>query len=121
MVPVELYRELGDMKVAPLLTGMWQVGGGHGYRPEPRKVEADMRKYAAAGLNTFDRKSVHRRPAQELSTPLTSAPLNSRGPLRLVGGLGGQLLAVGRGEDAARSADALPHQMGAGAQSDERT
>ena len=77
VVPPELYRELGDMRVAPLLTGMWQVGGGHGYRPEPRKVEVDMRRYAAAGLNTFDRKSEQQSRARLSSAPLTPAPLTA--------------------------------------------
>ena len=53
-VPLESYRDLGDMKVAPLLTGMWQVGGGHGYQPDPQSAVEDMGRYTRAGFNTFD-------------------------------------------------------------------
>jgi hypothetical protein len=52
--PAHLRRPLGDMKVAPLVTGMWQVSGAHGYQAQQAAALADMAAYAAAGLNCFD-------------------------------------------------------------------
>jgi hypothetical protein len=52
--PTSAYRKLGDMQVAPILTGMWQVGGGHGYTAQAKLAVGDMKSYTAAGLNCFD-------------------------------------------------------------------
>lgn len=53
-VPAASYRKLGDMEISPLLTGMWQVSGSHGYRPDPSAAVAEMGLYTRAGFNTFD-------------------------------------------------------------------
>lgn len=53
-VPSTMHRQLGDMMVSPILTGMWQVSGGHGYRPDRSAAVADMATYTRAGFNTFD-------------------------------------------------------------------
>ena len=53
-VPSSMHRQLGDMMVSPILTGMWQVSGAHGYRPDASAAVADMATYTRAGFNTFD-------------------------------------------------------------------
>lgn len=53
-VPSRMHRQLGDMMISPILTGMWQVSGAHGYRPDPSAAVADMATYTRAGFNTFD-------------------------------------------------------------------
>eukprot|EP01048_Picozoa_sp_COSAG05_P024752 COSAG05_NODE_5971_length_1048_cov_2.070601_1_plen_222_part_01 len=53
-VAPELYRPLGDMSVAPILTGMWQVSGSHGYTADSKAAVSEMKLYADAGLNCFD-------------------------------------------------------------------
>jgi aryl-alcohol dehydrogenase-like predicted oxidoreductase len=40
--------------ICRVLTGMWQLSGGHGYRPEQAPALADMEALVRAGFTTFD-------------------------------------------------------------------
>lgn len=54
-LPEDAYTLLGgDMKSCKILNGMWQLSGGHGYRPQVGPAVSDMRKQFEAGFNTFD-------------------------------------------------------------------
>lgn len=54
-LPDDAYTLLGgDMKSCKILNGMWQLSGGHGYRPQVGPAVSDMRKSFETGFNTFD-------------------------------------------------------------------
>ena len=75
----ELYRQLGDMSVAPILTGMWQVSGSHGYTAKQKAAVAEMELYAAAGLNCFDLAD-HYGPAEDFVGAYVTSGAAERAP-----------------------------------------
>ena len=49
------YREVGTLKIAPVVIGMWQVSGGHGYRPNAQRVVDDMVVHRKHGFRWIQR------------------------------------------------------------------
>eukprot|EP00285_Hemiselmis_virescens_P006571 CAMPEP_0173378212 /NCGR_PEP_ID=MMETSP1356-20130122/1407_1 /TAXON_ID=77927 ORGANISM="Hemiselmis virescens, Strain PCC157" /NCGR_SAMPLE_ID=MMETSP1356 /ASSEMBLY_ACC=CAM_ASM_000847 /LENGTH=432 /DNA_ID=CAMNT_0014331199 /DNA_START=11 /DNA_END=1309 /DNA_ORIENTATION=+ len=52
--PVELGRISSDLPCAKVLTGMWQLSGAHGYKPDKAKAIDAMKVAVDAGFTTFD-------------------------------------------------------------------
>ena len=54
-LPDDAYTTLSNgQRICRVLTGMWQLSGAHGYRPDPSKVLVDMQALVDAGFTTFD-------------------------------------------------------------------
>ena len=54
-LPADAYTSLSNgQRICRILTGMWQLSGAHGYRPDPPKVLVDMQALVDAGFTTFD-------------------------------------------------------------------
>lgn len=57
-------RKLGSFEVPAIITGMWQVAGGHG-TIDVKKAVNEMKLYAFAGLGVFDMADIYG-PAEEI-------------------------------------------------------
>mmetsp|Transcript_5052 Transcript_5052/g.11944 ORF Transcript_5052/g.11944 Transcript_5052/m.11944 type:complete len:377 (-) Transcript_5052:624-1754(-) len=54
VAPVEFNQLGGDLPCCKVLTGMWQLSGAHGYRPDKVKTVEAMKRHVEAGFTTFD-------------------------------------------------------------------
>ncbi|CAK9197058.1 unnamed protein product [Sphagnum jensenii] len=58
------FRSVGSFSIPAIITGMWQVAGGHGKIDQKKAVE-EMKRYAFAGLGVFDLADIYG-PAEEI-------------------------------------------------------